>query len=349
MPSVRKRGSKWSAILWDRTAKEQTWRTLPATIRTKRDAIKVANRLQDDLDRGRLGLPKLQPDSGTGWLDVAGKVIDEVELTAKTAWARRCEIFAERFQDFLGDIPVADITEDQCRDYQLSRLRDGASPSLVRKEAVFLSRVLRRGGNNAFQNVKRPSEPMQPPHFMSAEQFGDLMRAAPPDRAFRYQVLVYTGARMGEAQAIKWGDIDFAGGVIRIKNSAKGAGPRHPYRQVPICAQLRGALKARRGADHKPLFDSKWNWRRNLLVDCKAAGIGHWRIHDLRHTFASWLAQAGISLHQIRDLLGHQSITMTERYAYLLPAVDKRVARALDAQHSNSIARAKVIEIIPGA
>ena len=43
------------------------------------------------------------------------------------------------------------------------------------------------------------------------------------------------------------------------------------------------------------------------------------RIHDLRHTCAAWLVSAGGALPEVRDLLGHASITMTERYAHLVP------------------------------
>ncbi len=53
---------------------------------------------------------------------------------------------------------------------------------------------------------------------------------------------------------------------------------------------------------------------------CERAGISDFRIHDLRHTCTSWLVMAGVDLYMVRDLLGHASITQTERYAHLAPA-----------------------------
>ena len=53
--------------------------------------------------------------------------------------------------------------------------------------------------------------------------------------------------------------------------------------------------------------------------------------HDLRHTFASWLVQVGAPLTEVRDLLGHASIEMTERYAHLAPDRLRRVVAMLEA------------------
>lgn len=49
----------------------------------------------------------------------------------------------------------------------------------------------------------------------------------------------------------------------------------------------------------------------------KAAGIEHLRIHDLRHSFASLAVNAGATLYEVQDLLGHSSAQMTQRYAHL--------------------------------
>ena len=52
---------------------------------------------------------------------------------------------------------------------------------------------------------------------------------------------------------------------------------------------------------------------------CRKAGIKDFRIHDLRHTCAAWLVSSGVPMSEVRDLLGHSSITVTERYAHLAP------------------------------
>ncbi|WPP01466.1 tyrosine-type recombinase/integrase [Pseudomonas sp. HR96] len=53
---------------------------------------------------------------------------------------------------------------------------------------------------------------------------------------------------------------------------------------------------------------------------CKTSGIKDFKIHDLRHTCAAHLISAGVALAEVRDLLGHSTVMMTERYALLAPA-----------------------------
>ncbi|MDR2689033.1 MAG: site-specific integrase [Azoarcus sp.] len=65
---------------------------------------------------------------------------------------------------------------------------------------------------------------------------------------------------------------------------------------------------------------------RNAL---KRAGIENFRIHDLRHTFASWLVMQGESIYVVRDLLGHASVKQTEIYAHLAPDQTASAVRRL--------------------
>ena len=69
------------------------------------------------------------------------------------------------------------------------------------------------------------------------------------------------------------------------------------------------------------------------LTACRNAGLSNLRFHDLRHTFGTRAADAGVPLPAIRDVMGHRSIQTTERYAH---ATDEGKRRAVEAIHTQS-------------
>jgi integrase len=179
---------------------------------------------------------------------------------------------------------------------------------------------------------------VEPPRYLSRDDADKLLEAAPPARRLRYRFLISTGVRLGEAQRAVWEDINFEVGQIRIRNAAKGAGPRYAFRTVALPALLLADLQKRRSKPKRPIFEHRRNWLRDLRKDLKAAKVDiTYTIHDLRHTCASWLAQAGISLHRIRDLLGHSSVKTTERYGHQLPSLDAQAAQVFGDLGSNRV------------
>lgn len=68
--------------------------------------------------------------------------------------------------------------------------------------------------------------------------------------------------------------------------------------------------------------------KRSFATARRRAGIEDFRFHDLRHTSAAWLVSTGVPLSAVRDLLGHSTVKVTERYAHLAPE-DVRAAVAM--------------------
>jgi len=112
-------------------------------------------------------------------------------------------------------------------------------------------------------------------------------------------------------------------------------------RYVPMNEQARQAVlnRLRFRAEHCP--DSPWlfchkDGERIQSVQTSfehardVADIPGFRIHDLRHTCASWLVMEGVSLYFVKELLGHASIETTERYAHLAPENLRQAVSVLD-------------------
>jgi integrase len=136
-----------------------------------------------------------------------------------------------------------------------------------------------------------------------------------------------TGARRSELVKLKWTDFNLSSESpnIYLKETKNGES-----RVLPLLGQ---SLKIARVLHQKaagkrscvfphpdgrdvPFRDFDAHWYRAL----KAAGIEDFHFHDLRHSFASYLAMEGASLIEVANVLGHRSLRMTLRYAHLTPA-----------------------------
>lgn len=146
-----------------------------------------------------------------------------------------------------------------------------------------------------------------------------------------FRLLMYTGCRLGEVLSLKWDDINLKENFIHLKDSKVGE------RGIPLNESAKNVLLGlQTQADNPYVFcgDKKGT---HLVTLQKAwerirqkAGIPDVRIHDLRHSFASFALKKGVSLYGVSKLLGHKNIATTTRYAHLELEELKKLTNLVD-------------------
>ena len=134
-------------------------------------------------------------------------------------------------------------------------------------------------------------------------------------------LLLNTGLRFGEAVQLRYRDINLKDRLITVAGEGAKSGRT---RMVPMNVEARKVLGALEGKRDAFLFPGE---RDNHLTTIKTAwtallkeaGIAGFRLHDLRHTFASRVKRGGADLYTVQRLLGRSSPMMTQRYARLQP------------------------------
>ena len=139
--------------------------------------------------------------------------------------------------------------------------------------------------------------------------FGTLATAA-------IRLLMFTGCRLSEILRLKWGHVDIERGMLLLPDSKTGR--RSVVLNAPALAVLAslprlGAFVVPGGDPERPRHDLKNLWQ----AVSRRAGLSGVRIHDLRHTYASFGAGGGLGLPIIGKLLGHSQPATTARYAHL--------------------------------
>ena len=142
------------------------------------------------------------------------------------------------------------------------------------------------------------------------------------------RLLILTGCRVGEILNLQWKDVDIENGFLHLRQSKTGA--KKVLLAAPaakVISDLKPiSLYVIAGADpKKPRSDLKRPWRRIL----QHSSLGHLRLHDLRHSYASVGAASGMGLPVIGKLLGHSSPTTTNRYAHLADDPVRRAAESI--------------------
>ncbi|MBF0154397.1 MAG: site-specific integrase [Magnetococcales bacterium] len=245
---------------------------------------------------------------------------------------------------YLDEIKGTDV-----RGYVAARQADGIKPATVNRELNTLSTAINWARRQLGWEVQNPVEGNKLPEpegrlrWLTQPEQEALIRAArqhqsAPHPADFIILALNTGCRSGELLKLEWARVDFVTNLIHLE-------PQHTKtrkrRAVPLNSSAVEAIASRASFRSRTCPSSPWVFshptgeriqsvKRSFAFACKQAGIQDFHIHDLRHTVGSRLAQSGVSLHVVRDTLGHRSIRSTERYAHLAPEQVREALATLD-------------------
>ena len=254
-------------------------------------------------------------------------------IANKRTWRDDNVLIKKLLTHFKGKY-LTQITTYLVEQYKAERIQK-VKPATVNREVACLKAIFNKAilwkkfkGENPVSKVKLFREDNTRVRFLTKEEISELLRNCSEKLERMVTCALNTGMRLGEIFNLKWKDIDWKNGLVTVEHTKSGR-----TRFIPMNQQLRETFQnIERYAGCPYVFNHDGNRytdiKKPLQRALKKAGIEDFRFHDLRHTFASHLVMAGVNLKAVQELLGHQSIEMTMRYAHLSQD-NKRVAVSL--------------------
>ena len=250
----------------------------------------------------------------------------------------------------LAGKPLRDIKPIHLERIKKTMTEAGRSAQTIRHVLAALRQVFnfakRHGlyaGDNPVSLVKKPSADARRLRFLTHDE-ADRLLAALAERESNVHdmalLALHCGLRAGEIFSLTWGDVDMERGVLILRDTKSGK-TRAAYMTEAVAAML-GAME-RQG--HNDLVFLSANGGRIVQItetfNRVVAALGFNNgvtdprqkvvFHTLRHTFASWLVEQSVDLYSVKELMGHGTLAMTERYSHLSPDKLRRAVKTLEA------------------
>jgi integrase len=372
---VTERGAR-SYVLKYRVNGKQRWSTIgrhghpmPVEVGARKGAVWTAQSARDEalrlLGRVREGADPAYEKQEARRAETLAEFCDryarehiDIHSKASTARASRRRLKAH-IKPALGHIRLVNMTRGDVARFHRSLSK---TPYEANRCLALVAHMLSTaekwgvcpGGALICRGVDKFKETARKRYLSSKEAsaLGVALRAAEAENANIHAVriirlLMLTGARRGEIEALRWEEVDFERGALHLADSKTGA------KSLPLTAPAKAVLAgvecvegspwvfpaSRRGGHYQGL-GKVWRAIRS------AAKLEDVRLHDLRHTFASFGAAGGLSLPLIGELLGHKQAATTQRYAHLSNDPVKQAAEKVSEAVAAAMAGAQADEVV---
>lgn len=290
--------------------------------------------------------------AGRLWGDWCSEWWDKRDVEDSTL-KRELTMRKRHIDPYWNDVALGDITRHDIRAWAVGLAKEqGVAMSTAKRISNILSASLSAAVDKEILDVNPAARlgltrvDVDNNRYLSHAEADRLLEQFqhPVDRGI-VSTLLGSGLRWGEMNGLRVQRLNLDRGVIRVAevwDSTAGELKAYPkgrrFRTVPIPEWLVDRLAPLvEGRTTGYVFEKDGymlrysNWRKKYwLPSLDLSGLGDLRIHDLRHTYASWLIQRGYTLAEIGQLLGHESPSTTQIYAHLVDDIDSdKLRRAL--------------------
>lgn len=312
-----KRGKTW----WVRFQSQGTEIRRSTRTTDRSEALDFEKKLQDDARKIRLG-GRAKSTYRQGMQRFIMEYLPQLADTSQVRYLTSTRALHEHFKD----VYLEDITKSRVAEFIAYRKREGVSPAGVNRDLACLSSMLTFAAScdiidaNPMKGMAkiRQREPEGRLRYLTKAEFTRLCAVSSAHLRNMIIFAVETGIRFEEQFSLTWQQVSLPRREIHLvgtKNGTSRMVPLEPaavkvLRETPRHIKETWVFWHDDGQRYRTL-------RESFGTAVKKAKIKDFTWHDLRHTFASWKAQAGIDLYRLQQLLGHKRPEMTQRYAHL--------------------------------
>ena len=265
-------------------------------------------------------------------------------------------VFSLHILPYFGKRPISGITPKDIRAWQTELMEKGYSDAYLLRINNMIVAIF----NFAVSYYDLPSNPCHKAgsmgkrttvvNFWTIDEYEKILSSVTDKTAHvMFQVFYYSGFRCGEFLALTLNDIDFKNNKISISKSLRRAGgkdiitsPKTPKsvrtisRPGFVMRELKEYVKSIYGLeDTDRIFPFTKSYINGCIRRaCKATGIKRIRIHDLRHSHASYLIHLGCAPLLISERLGHEKVQTTlNTYSHLYPNQQQELVAIMESEH----------------
>ncbi len=255
----------------------------------------------------------------------------------------------------IGKNPLKKVSPTDLEQIKRNMLEAGRAPRTVQYCLAVIRQIFNHAkmvslyeGDNPVSKIKKPSIDNRRLRFLTKAEASNLLdRIKHSSSQLHNMALIslHCGLRAGEIMNLTWGDVDTEKRLLKLRDTKSGRN-RVAFMTKAV-KELFDTIPSKENNDYV-FTDKKGNKIKEVSVSFDRIvkelgfnnGITDRRqkvvFHSLRHTFASWLVENGTDLYVVKELMGHSTIAMTERYSHLGNNARQKAVRKLDSSISKA-------------